>query len=582
MYQATITLAYGSYQRGIPTAWYPYSEFEISNPSLFATIVDPGLDSIGMPRDGKNHPCYRECNATTPVKACYYRFHVEWYYSMSKACKECPYNATHCGYPDCVPANGIGRPITVVNRKMPGPSIQKETPFMDGAPFVTQCPIQPESTFRYEFSTPQSGTFFWHSHIGLQRGDGTNGALIIREPKLNSSHGLLYDIDSSEQVIMVSDWLNNGAINLFTDHHHSSGGNSPEALLINGRGRFRGTFHTMTGQKRNFLLFKVKCFIRALRITTIENNNRELLLTVLPWLKSVLYFQGKRYRFRLINANFLNCPVEFSVDGHNITVIASDGYDLVLNAVQEGEEQNVTIPVSRMTSLVADDASLKPVPDHKFYVGYDMYLLNNTHYHRVPYYGTNNVSDIFWLYTPQLNHISMKLPKSPLLVSRPSSAGFCNESTVNATCQREYCECTHVLNVKVNSIVELIMYDKGNYDTNHPLHLHGHSFRVVGQRRLGATTTDAAIRALDQAGGINRKLSRAPLKDTVTIPDGGYTVIRFIANNPGYWLFHCHIEFHAEIGMDLVFKVGEHADMKPVPAGFPQCGDYKSSNYTIV
>ncbi|KOB77132.1 Laccase 1 [Operophtera brumata] len=432
------------------------TQFKPTNPSF----EDPGLDSIGMPRDGKNHPCYRECNAAAAM-TCYYRFHVEWYYSMSKACKECPYNATHCGYPDCVPANGIGRPITVVNRKMPGPSIQvckgdkiivdvenslmasatsihwhglhqKETPFMDGTPFVTQCPIQPESTFRYEFSTPQSGSFFWHSHIGLQRGDGTTGALIVREPKRNSPHRLLYDTDISEHVILVTDWLSNGSINLFTSHHHHAGDNRPESLLINGRGRFR----------------------------------------------------------------------------------VSDG----------------------------------------------------------------TPAENFWLYTPQLNHISMKLPKSPLLVSRPSSAGFCNESTVNASCQRGYCECSHVLNVKLNSLVEVILIDEGNANTNHPFHLHGHSFRVVAQKKLGQNTTTAIVKAQDKDGKINRKLSHAPLKDTVTIPNGGYTIIRFIANNPGYWLFHCHIEFHAEIGMALVFKVGEHADMKPVPTGFPQCGDYKPTN----
>lgn len=43
----------------------------------------------------------------------------------------------------------------------------------------------------------------------------------------------------------------------------------------------------------------------------------------------------------------------------------------------------------------------------------------------------------------------------------------------------------------------------------------------------------------------------------------------------GYWLFHCHIEFHAEVGMSLVFKVGEHEDMIPVPRNFPSCGNWQ-------
>lgn len=42
----------------------------------------------------------------------------------------------------------------------------------------------------------------------------------------------------------------------------------------------------------------------------------------------------------------------------------------------------------------------------------------------------------------------------------------------------------------------------------------------------------------------------------------------------GYWMFHCHIEFHVEVGMALIFKVGEHSQMPPVPLGFPTCGNY--------
>lgn len=183
------------------------------------------------------------------------------------------------------------------------------------------------------------------------------------------------------------------------------------------------------------------------------------------------------------------------------------------------------------------------------------------------------------LYTPQLNHISMKLPSSPLLTNRPSMKNFCNASSIDESCAETYCECSHVLAVKLNSVVELIIVDEGvTFDANHPFHLHGHSFRVVGLRRLAKDTTIDEIKAYDQAGLLKRNLKNAPIKDTVTVPDGGYTVIRFKADNPGYWLFHCHIEFHVEIGMALVFKVGEHKDMPPVPRDFPSCGSYLPDN----
>lgn len=166
------------------------------------------------------------------------------------------------------------------------------------------------------------------------------------------------------------------------------------------------------------------------------------------------------------------------------------------------------------------------------------------------------------------------------MLSRPTSDNFCNSSSIDSSCVEDYCECSHVLSVKLNSVVELIIVDEGvTFDANHPFHLHGHSFRVVGLRRLSNVTTVDEIKAFDEAGLLKRNLVNAPIKDTVTVPDGGYTVLRFKADNPGYWLFHCHIEFHVEVGMALVFKVGEEKDFAAIPPNFPTCGNYLPDNY---
>lgn len=71
------------------------------------------------------------------------------------------------------------------------------------------------------------------------------------------------------------------------------------------------------------------------------------------------------------------------------------------------------------------------------------------------------------------------------------------------------------------------------FDANHPFHLHGYQFRVVAMEKLGPNTTADEVKELDRQGLIHRKLKRAPLKDTVTVPDGGYTIVRFYADNPG-------------------------------------------------
>lgn len=43
---------------------------------------------------------------------------------------------------------------------------QKENPYMDGVPHISQCPIHPHATFRYMFKADNPGTHFWHSHTG--------------------------------------------------------------------------------------------------------------------------------------------------------------------------------------------------------------------------------------------------------------------------------------------------------------------------------------------------------------------------------------------------------------------------------
>jgi len=69
----------------------------------------------------------------------------------------------------------------------------------------------------------------------------------------------------------------------------------------------------------------------------------------------------------------------------------------------------------------------------------------------------------------------------------------------------------------------------------HPIHLHGHSFRVI--TRNGTTTQYQEWR------------------DTVLIPPRERAEIAFVADNPGDWMFHCHILDHQEAGMMSVIRV---------------------------
>lgn len=90
---------------------------------------------------GGDHPCHRECFEGEEPMICYYHFQLEWYQTMSKACYDCPMNEADCARPDCIPADGMNRPLNVINRKMPGPAIEVSR-------FFFQLPTQRNSLRR--------------------------------------------------------------------------------------------------------------------------------------------------------------------------------------------------------------------------------------------------------------------------------------------------------------------------------------------------------------------------------------------------------------------------------------------------
>lgn len=145
------------------------------------------------------------------------------------------------------------------------------------------------------------------------------------------------------------------------------------------------------------------------------------------------------------------------------------------------------------------------------------------------------------------------MPSSPPLSQPPLPGSLCNETTVT-NCNQIECACPYTLDVQLGSLVEVILIDEGvkhqlnasifhitylniklgvPFEATHPFHLHGSSFRVIAMERVGTQVSIDQIKTMDKNGLIRRNLIDAPIKDTVPVPDGGYTIIRFMATNPG-------------------------------------------------
>lgn len=120
----------------------------------------------------------------------------------------------------------------------------------------------------------------------------------------------------------------------------------------------------------------------------------------------------------------------------------------------------------------------------------------------------------------------------------------------------------------------------------HPMHFHGHKFEVLDQF-THEYYKDCSIFNCPLTRKYNaeeiQKLKHIPftgvLKDTIVLPAGGAVVIRFLVDNPGYWLVHCHIGAHKDDGMTFIIHESTNDPLSPwypnqvayIPPDYPVC-----------
>jgi hypothetical protein len=85
-----------------------------------------------------------------------------------------------------------------------------------------------------------------------------------------------------------------------------------------------------------------------------------------------------------------------------------------------------------------------------------------------------------------------------------------------------------------NRIIELTIF--GSCCDHHPFHLHGHTFTIVGSSEV--------------SGSLDQPYME---RDVVIVPANGWVKVRFRSDNPGLWLFHCHVHSHMNAGMMALF-----------------------------
>ncbi|XP_022196029.2 laccase-9 [Nilaparvata lugens] len=143
---------------------------------------------------------------------------------------------------------------------------------------------------------------------------------------------------------------------------------------------------------------------------------------------------------------------------------------------------------------------------------------------------------------------------------------------------KKHKECIHLIQIPLGSVLELVMVDgigQINSTLAHPMHLHGYNMYVTDMGKLPeASLKDQLTWLTNLLDSRSKSRDFLPKVDTLSIPGYGYIVTRILADNPGYWMLHCHFIYHSEVGMVLNLKVGDQWDLPRIPRGFPKCGNF--------
>jgi FtsP/CotA-like multicopper oxidase with cupredoxin domain len=376
---------------------------------------------------------------------------------------------------------------------------------MDGVGHLTQPPIAPGARFLYEFDLPDAGTFWYHPHMDSsgQVGRGLYGALIV-----DAARPLPVD---RELLWVLGDWRLTQTAAIDADFAQpmdlSHAGRIGNTVTINGR---------------------------------------------VPG--AIALHAGERLRLRLINAaNARIFALEFP--GLAPRIVTLDGHGVVPHVPVDGRvvlapAQRVDLVLDVPTNGLADGRAPAAVID-SFYRG-----------------ATYRLVDLTWVSGAGARATPARLtalPANPLAepdlveaarIEVRLGGGMMDPRLARGEISRAQAieQMRHGLIWSLNgrSVIDhdhlhdpLIRLDLGRSyvfamanDTawHHPMHLHGHAFRVIA--RNGAPTMHREWR------------------DTVLLDPGERVDIAFVADNPGDWMFHCHILEHQAAGMMATVRVG--------------------------
>ncbi|KAK6940276.1 Multicopper oxidase, N-terminal [Dillenia turbinata] len=476
------------------------------------------------------------------------------------------------------------------------------SPWADGTASISQCAINPGETFEYRFKVDKAGTYFYHGHLGMQRSAGLYGLLIVdvAEGEKEPFH---YD---GEYDLLLSDWWHQSSqkqeVSLSSKPFRWIGEPQTPPQKYQ-RGSLQSLLPYCT-KKFNVLTSKfVACNISE-RISICFASFKE---NFMPYIHphylttTLLLLPFQDHKLLVVEADG-NYVQPFLVD--DLDIYSGESYSVLLTTNQD-PTKNYYVSVSvrgrkpntpqglTILNYVPTSASVLPTSpppisplwnDYNHSKAFSKTVLSLMGSPKPP---VNHDRRIFLLNTQNkiegytkwaLNNVSLVLPPTPYLGAiKYRLKGAYDNSIPPETFPGDYNIMVPPTNpnstygngiymLGMNTIVDVILQNANALDENtseiHPWHLHGHDFWVLGygEGKFDPQKDDAKL-----------NLKNPPLRNTAIIFPYGWTALRFMADNPGVWAFHCHIEPHLHMGMGVIFAEGvEH--VKNIPDHALACG----------
>ncbi|MEV4202561.1 multicopper oxidase family protein [Micromonospora globbae] len=374
---------------------------------------------------------------------------------------------------------------------------------MDGVPGLTQQPIPVGGRYRYEFTAPDPGTYFYHPHSGVQLDRALYGVLVVDDPEEAGA----YD---AEWIVVLDDWVDGS-------------GRTPEDVLaslqsMGGHGDMTGTDHGDMGGMSGMPMQDMEMMTSPLIGGAGDVDYPHYLVNGrIPASPVTLSGKpGQRVRIRIVNAAS-DTAFRLALGGHRLTVTHSDGFPVAptpTDALLLGMGERVDVSVDLTDGVFPLVAAAEGKP------GQGLALVRTAA--GEPPAATVRPTE---LDRQVLITTTLRAAESVALASRRP------ERVHRLVLGGTMMPYQWTINGATFDQAEPLLVERGErvrltFENStamfHPMHVHGHTFAVTG-------------------GGAR--------KDTVIVAPKQIVAVDLNADNPGQWMTHCHNIYHAETGM---------------------------------